>query len=561
MALKPDPRIRTRTRNFPACYRHRTQSSTGICAACLRERLSGVDPSADPELSSLPINPSLLPSVAGDGRCSARLDGRRSKAAAVGDPSSSFAPDLRRCRSVSGIHPEASCSSSEPRRTSCDVRDRNSLALLFDINDGPPSSDVKVETKNIGFSRLGRFDGEPIKDAEIGGEARVPIDPNVNDVDMEGELKTMKEFIDLEIQSGNQRPKDLRVFAGNFWEAASVFSKKLQKWRHKQHGKRIQSGEDGNRVSSNANTSDGFSIRKSGNQKTENLRETQSDVGENAVGRRSCDTEPRFSVENPPIMIDEPRASWDGYLAARNISGQSNSDSSFSQRESCSDRSSSVLSFDNNKGLGLECHHHQHHLDSTKSASLKLVITEKELKDWHLKSVKDPSFKSFEPPPKETPPSPAAAGSCNNKHSNRSTKKNATTWKKVWNVFGFKQKLSDTKGEVQSNNSEKKQNPELENPMRLARSSSVVRARNSTDKIDMIPGRRSVSEGVGYGYANNKGRFLLAERNRNGKCNSSSLDGGGVLPFYLMPLRTSRSKSSSRSMLLNSDCISENVLN
>ncbi|CAH9109309.1 unnamed protein product [Cuscuta epithymum] len=554
MALKPDPL--TRTRNFSACYRHRTQPSTGICAACLRERLSGVDPSADPELSSLPIIPSLLPPVSGDAGRNAGVYGRRNKA---GDPSSSFAPDLRRSRSVSGIHLEGSCSSSEPRRVSCDVRDRNTLALLFDTNDCKigPTAEIEVETESIGCPKLGRVSGEPIKNAEIDREIRVstPSIPSVNDVDMEeGELKTMKEYIDLEVQSRNQKPKDLRDIAGNLWEAASVLSKKLQKWRQKQNA-------NAKRVSSKTHTAHGLPIiRKSGKQNMENFRETQSDVGENAMGRRSCDTEPRISVENPHIMMmDEPRASWDGYLVARNISGQSNSDSSFSQMETTSDRSSSVLS-------SVECHHHE----STKPERVKLVITEKELKDWHLKSVKDRSIKKLESFPTETP---AAVESCNNNNNNnqclKSTTKKASTWrKKVWNVFGFKKKLGDTNGVNLSAAGESITRFSLDNsvkPNRLTRSCSVVRARNSTDdKIEVIPGRSSVSEGVGYynanNHNNNNGRFLLSERNRNAKCSSGNLD-NGLLPFYLMPLRTSRSKNTSRSMLLNSDCISENVLN
>ncbi|CAH9073230.1 unnamed protein product [Cuscuta europaea] len=556
MALKPDPLARTR--NFSACYRHRTQPSIGICAACLRERLSGVDASADPELSSLPIIPSLLPPVSGDAGRNAGVYDCPNKA---GDPSSSFAPDLRRSRSVSGIHREGSCSSSEPRRVSCDVRDRNTLALLFDTNDCKtgPSAEIEVETESIGYPKLGRVSGEPIKDAEIDREIRVPTPsvPIVNDVDMEeGELKTMKEYIDLEVQSRNQKPKDLRDIAGNFWEAASVLSKKLQKWRQKQNA-------NAKRVGSKTHTAHEHAIiRKSGKQNKENLRETQSDAGENGMGRRSCDTEPRISVENPHIMMmDEPRASWDGYLVARNISGQSNSDSSFSQMETTSDRSSSVLS-------SVECHHHHH--ESTKPESVKLVITEKELKDWHLKSVKDRSFKKFESFPTETP---AAVECCINNNNNNqclkgSTKKASTWRKKVWNVFGFKKKLGDTKGVNLAAAGESNTRLDLDNsekPNRLTRSSSVVRARKSTDdKIEVIPGRSSVSEGVGYYNANNhnhnNGRFLLSERNRNVKCSSGNLD-NGLLPFYLMPLRTSRSKTTSRSMLLNSDCISENVLN
>nr|GMD64388.1 UPF0503 protein At3g09070, chloroplastic-like [Ipomoea batatas] len=609
MTHKSDSRTRTRTRTRSGCSRHRTQSSTGICAACLRERLSTVEPSDDPDLSSLHIIPAaIIENPAGNGGSGAR----RSNAAGDSSSSSSFAPDLRRCRSVSASRLEAANGgSTEPRRRSCDVGDRNTLALLFDINDknNAPNADTKVESKNIRFSRLARCDEELVKDAEIGEEIRVPVNsfqPNVeaanDDVSMEGELKTMKEYIDLEIQTKSQKPKDLKDIAGNFWEAASVFSKKLRKWRQKQTAKKPGSG-DGKSVDRNSNNV--FPTRN-GKQKREILRESQSDIGENAMGRRSCDTEPRFSVdagrlsvENPnKIIMDEPRASWDGgYLVARNTpripprlsvsdsmmlgggdtisdcnslsidgqmqsimedesssggSGQSNSDSSYSQRESSFDRSSSVWSFDR-KGLGLEC-------DESKSASLKLVITERELRDWHLKSVKDHCV--------EKPESFAQEATAVEASKRFNVSKKPTRWKKVCNVFGFKQKHGVSKGENLAGDYDNPEKPrreiakplaeakELKGGVRLTRSnSSIVRGRSSIDKTDMIPSRKSVSEGVAFA---NTARFL-PERNRNGRCTSGHLE-NGVLPFYLMPLRSSRSKNS-RSMLLNSDCISQNVLN
>nr|GMC68855.1 UPF0503 protein At3g09070, chloroplastic-like [Ipomoea batatas] len=172
---------------------------------------------------------------------------RRSNAVGDSSSTSSFALDLRRCRSVSASRLEATDGSIEPHRKSCDVRDRNTLALLIDINDknNAPNANTKVESKNIRFSRLAHCDEELVEDAEIGEEIRVPVNtlqPNVeaanDDVSMEGELKTMKEYIDLEIQSKSQKPNDLKDIAVNFWEAASVFSKKLRKWRQKQTAKK-----------------------------------------------------------------------------------------------------------------------------------------------------------------------------------------------------------------------------------------------------------------------------------------------------------------------------------
>ncbi|KAF2312606.1 hypothetical protein GH714_035206 [Hevea brasiliensis] len=54
------------------------------------------------------------------------------------------------------------------------------------------------------------------------------------------------------------------------------------------------------------------------------LRETQSEIGDYGLGRRSCDTDPRFSVDVARLSVDdarysfdEPRASWDGYLIGK----------------------------------------------------------------------------------------------------------------------------------------------------------------------------------------------------------------------------------------------------
>ncbi|KAL0347406.1 UNVERIFIED_CONTAM: protein OCTOPUS [Sesamum calycinum] len=55
-------------------------------------------------------------------------------------------------------------------------------------------------------------------------------------------------------------------------------------------------------------------------------RETQSEIADYGFGRRSCDTDPRFSLDagrisldDPRYSFDEPRASWDGYLIGRSF--------------------------------------------------------------------------------------------------------------------------------------------------------------------------------------------------------------------------------------------------
>lgn len=97
------------------------------------------------------------------------------------------------------------------------------------------------------------------------------------DFEGEAELRTIREFIDLEWQSKKE--------GTSFWD----FSDKLRKWRRK---KRNQ---------------EGF-----------------AEVGEYGLGRRSCNMDPavapRVSVDYPRSSInsfDEPRVSLDGYLLGR----------------------------------------------------------------------------------------------------------------------------------------------------------------------------------------------------------------------------------------------------
>lgn len=111
----------------------------------------------------------------------------------------------------------------------------------------------------------------------------------------------MKDFIDLEWGSKKTSGKSL-------WEAASVFSKKLRKWRKKQSKKKEKT--------------EGLVLDKVNKR---GLRDTQSEIGEYGLfGRRSCDTDPRLSVDFGRLSVDdsrfsfdEPRASWDGYLIGK----------------------------------------------------------------------------------------------------------------------------------------------------------------------------------------------------------------------------------------------------
>ncbi|KAL8516323.1 hypothetical protein ACS0TY_014838 [Phlomoides rotata] len=566
MTIRPDSRsrIRTRagirtTRRLSPCYRHPDEPITGICASCLRERLSGLDASSIPNVG---------------------------------------APELRRCRSVvSTSKCEASSSAlNEPRRKSCDVVSaRSSLSNLFDVDDLEIGSEneAKVESKNVGLSKVTYtvIDSKKKNQDEI----RVPSDElgelNLvcvdSDGEVEGEIKPMKEYIDLEFGNKTKKSKDLRDIAGNIWGAASVFSKKLRKWRQKN-----------SKIKENKSCSQNqFVGGNDGNlqlvQDVRKLEEHHSEI----LGRRSCDIEPRFSVDGGRISFEEPRASWDGYMIARTIprlapmfsvvengilgnvsryenhrlsvdgpmhsiiedesssgasgSGQSNSDSSSSMRQSSFDRSSSVRSF-GKKVISSE----------DQVANVKLVITEKELKDWHLSSRRDDELEMLRIKSGNTATTEGVDS------LNVPTKK-SVRWRKVCNVFGFKHKnrenMCETIGgntnspfsDVTSERQGKEGGRHLRNvdEQKLSRSSSVVGSRNLRDDIGSNYRRKSL-DNAGLFAFNGREEFKL-EKNRSAKYSTAD---DGVTPFYMTPLRSLRNSKSGKFKLQSPHSMAGNLL-
>nr|GEU75292.1 hypothetical protein [Tanacetum cinerariifolium] len=112
-------------------------------------------------------------------------------------------------------------------------------------------------------------------------------------------LKKMKEHID-----GTQFKKNSK---SKIW-SVSVLSKKWQNWRKK---------------NKKANEHVLPVVDKS---IASQYRETQSEIADYGYGRRSCDVDPRFSLDvgrvsfdDPRYSFDEPRASWDGYMIGRSF--------------------------------------------------------------------------------------------------------------------------------------------------------------------------------------------------------------------------------------------------
>ncbi|KAA0061854.1 hypothetical protein IC582_026259 [Cucumis melo] len=275
--------LKSVSHRLSTCHRHPSKPVTGFCASCLRERLAGIDPDLQHE-SPLPNN-------------------------------HSSSAELRRSKSYSAAKCEAGIGQSElQHRKSCDVRSGNSLSDLFCREDKPrcTNPEVEIESENLGFElREVVGNGRQFRASEgIIGPGLGTIDDFAGE---DAEFKTVKEFIDLEFRRKKNAGRDLREIAGSVWEAASVFSKKLSKWRKKQKRKNL-----GNNSNVGAVKVEDIKPRAL------EIRETRSEVGEYGLGRRSCDTDPRFSVDAGRMSLDdsrysfdEPRASWDGYLIGK----------------------------------------------------------------------------------------------------------------------------------------------------------------------------------------------------------------------------------------------------
>ncbi|KAK9127890.1 hypothetical protein Syun_016687 [Stephania yunnanensis] len=350
-----------------ACQRHPDQQVTGFCASCLRERLAGLDPANSASANNAAAAAASTSRHYATTALRAIFKGSgpsgpsKGSATAASSSSALSLPGLRRSKSFSGGRGERFTAAVEPQRKSCDVRVRNTLWSLFNLDDESESrgmAEIEIESRNLGFSggvgvpvieskeddedeeEEGQEE-EKIEEIEerdqIGDEIRVFSDDVVapalesgrlvveDDEEGEGlvgEVRTMKDHIDLESARGRKASngRDLRDIAGSLLSRASVFRKKLQKWRRKQKMKNRRSNVGGE---SEAGGVAAMEVDKGRGGRQ--FRETQSEIADYGYGRRSCDTDPRFSLDagrmsfdDPPrYSWDEPRASWDGYLIGR----------------------------------------------------------------------------------------------------------------------------------------------------------------------------------------------------------------------------------------------------
>ncbi|KAJ6755289.1 PROTEIN: UPF0503-LIKE PROTEIN putative (DUF740)-RELATED [Salix purpurea] len=192
MTQPPQPQLQKH--RYSSCNRHPSKSITGFCASCLRERLAGIDPDTHQETPATHLAAEL----------------RRSKSY-----SSTTNNNLNNNNASSTSTSSTTATTSEPRRVSCDVRQvRNTLSELFHVDD---------KRKNPSVQKPQCLDsGLELKEEEDFGEISVlaldanDIGRNVDDFEEDGELKTMKEFIDLEWERKKNGGRDLKNIAGEF---------------------------------------------------------------------------------------------------------------------------------------------------------------------------------------------------------------------------------------------------------------------------------------------------------------------------------------------------------
>ncbi|XWS43812.1 hypothetical protein CRYUN_Cryun16bG0136400 [Craigia yunnanensis] len=646
--LAPPPQPPQPHRPSTFCDRHPEEHFTGFCPSCLCERLAVLEPSSAAASSARKPPIAALKAIF--------------KPSGGGGTRPGLFPELRRTKSFSASKNEGFSGVFEPQRKSCDVRVRNTLWSLFyqdgernphkkeAAGHGRSSVIVEVEARNLGSSSVVQgpvFESKEEEQTESETEHKGGIEiieeelPNVGlatanliedkveeiveeyekELCQEEELKPMKDHIDLDSQTKKASGRDFKEIAGSFWSAASVFSKKLQKWRQKQKLKKRRNGGGSARLP----------VEKPiGRQ----YRETQSEIADYGFGRRSCDTDPRFSLDagrmsfdaarmsfdDPRYSFDEPRASWDGYLIGRTFprmptmvsvvedapvhhvmrsdtqipvedmpamnsineeeslpggSAQTKdyySDSSSRRRKSL-DRSSSIRK--TAAAVVAE-------IDEMKSVSNakvspstvdyfhgpKLIVPDRDSRDSNSNSLRDDYSETFEIGFRD---SASVIGNGERKGSSKKSRR----WSKAWNIWAFIHRRNVNKDDEdrysRANGVERSYSeswPELRgerngdvrggfNP-KILRSNSSVSWRNSSSFGGSFGGaRKNFVES--NGHSKKKRDEFVLERNRSARYSPNNID-NGMLRFYLTPMRGSRRGGSGKNRASHAHSIARSLL-
>ncbi|PPD73868.1 hypothetical protein GOBAR_DD29209 [Gossypium barbadense] len=551
------------------CDRHPHEQFTGFCPSCLCERLAVLEPSSSTSSRKPPIAATTSTATAA---LKAIFKPSGGSGARPG-----FFPEIRRTKSFSASKNEAFSGVFEPQRKSCDVRGRSTLWSLFyedgekDLHaaeNGPSSEIVEVEGRNLASSSSvvqgpvfeskeeDQTESETDRqdDIEIIEEEQVSTVPvatasftlthdKVEEIEreyekescLEEELKPMKDHIDLDSQTKKASGRDFKI-AGSFWSAASVFSKKLQKWRQKQKLKKTRNGGGSARLP----------VEKPiGRQ----YRETQSEVADYGFGRRSCDTDPRFSLDaarmsfdDPRYSFDEPRASWDGYLIGRTFPRMPTMLSVVEddapvqhvmRRRKSLDRSSSIRK--TAAAVVAE-------IDEMKSVS-NLDYSNGH-RDSNSNSLREDYSDTFEIGLRDNALSVYGNGERKGSSTNKWRR-----WSKAWNIWGFIHRRSvNNKNEDEDrycrSNGVERSYSESWPESRAGFDPKVLRSvswRNNSSSFGGATARMNYVES--NGQSKKKREEFVLERNRSARYSPNDFD-NGLLRFYLAPMQGSRRSGS-----------------
>ncbi|KAL7092628.1 hypothetical protein ACP275_12G175100 [Erythranthe tilingii] len=647
----PPPQPPQPPRSSFSCDRHPDEHFTGFCPSCLCERLTTLDHSSSntPSSSRRPSSASAAAAAAIKSLFSSNPKPNNLPPPPPPLPKPSkptpFFPELRRTKSFSASKNEALGLFFEPQRKSCDVRGRNTLWSLFTLDDeykcgtsnnSKPSIAASASSSSSHQNHCKKIESfaankpvieeteneEDFKDPEIIEEDAAPVVYEDDDNDIDGDeircvrdsqLDSLRNVVEIEVNSSEiveeevvnvsslkpikdhidvdtQEKKSSGV--GGFWAAASVFSKKWQKWRQKQKIKKQSNG-------------DSFAALPVEKPISRQYRETQSEIADYGFGRRSCDTDPRFSLDagrisfdDPRYSFEEPRASWDGYLIGRSFprmapmvsvmedapaapvshsdmqipveeehtlncgvdEGECLPGGSIQTKEYYTDSSSSRRrkSLDRSSSIRKTAAAVVAEIDELKMASnakvspttadyfhgAKVVMGERELRDYsNSHSLRDDCSETFELGSGYRDSSNSLIG---NSNGDRKETKKSRRWS--WRIWGFIQRRSgggnkDEEEEkysrvngVERSLSESWQNEDLRNRLNrnMSRSNSSVSWRNGINQIGGSMRKPSVE----MNGKNRRDDFVL-EKNRSARYSPNHVD-NGLLRFYLAPMRGSR---------------------
>lgn len=190
----------------------------------------------------------------------------------------------------------------------------------------------------------------------------------------------------------------------------------------------------------------------------------------------------------------------------------------------------------------------------------KLLITEKELNEWRLNSLKDDSSESFETASKDLT-------SVSSSSTSKDFKK-CRQWSKLWSIWGLlhrrkgnkygtKEKLEECPPRNSADNTTRNGNEPLsfDPDWKLPRSYSTTSSRGSSIVVGSSHGTRKTE---GKAIVKRRPEDVL-DRSRSARYSPNHLD-NGLLRFYLTPLRSRRRSKLAKGRLKNSRSLARTVL-